>query len=91
MSRSVESPVQRTWLNAQITDSRVRATVVSMNGQSDAFGQILGGPGVGALGALVSLRSALVAGAVLLAPAIALYGRALRHGGGEPQLEQLTH
>jgi len=32
--------------NEQITDLRVRATVVPMNGQSDAFSQILNGPGV---------------------------------------------
>ncbi len=89
LTRSVEASVAVTWLNQQITDSRVRATVISLNGQSDAFGQILGGPGVGALGALVSLRSALVAGAALLAPAIALYARALRHGGVEPELDEL--
>jgi DHA3 family tetracycline resistance protein-like MFS transporter len=89
LSRSVAAPVSATWLNQQITDSRVRATVISLDGQSDAFGQILGGPGVGALGSLMSLRAALVAGAVLLVPAIGLYGRALRHGGVEPELDEL--
>ena len=89
LTRSVAAPVSATWLNAQITDSRVRATVISLNGQSDALGQILGGPGVGALGVLVSLRAALVAGAALLVPAIGLYARALRHGGVEPELDEL--
>ena len=44
---------------------------------------------IGAVGVLASLRAALLASGFLLAPAIALYARALRHGGKEPELEQL--
>jgi hypothetical protein len=79
-----------TWLNQQITDSSVRATVISITGQTDAIGQVVGGPGLGALGTVLSLRSALLAGGVLLAPALALYGRAMQHGGREPELSELT-
>jgi DHA3 family tetracycline resistance protein-like MFS transporter len=60
-----------------------------MTGQSDAIGQVLGGPGVGAIGTAASLRAALLAGGALLLPALALYGRAVRHGGHEPELEAL--
>jgi hypothetical protein len=40
------------------------------------------------VGTLASLRAALVATGLLLTPAIALYARALRHGGREPELEE---
>ncbi|NJM41887.1 MAG: MFS transporter [Anaerolineae bacterium] len=39
-------PISGTWMNLHIP-SRVRATVLSMNGQANAFGQFGGGPGVG--------------------------------------------
>jgi DHA3 family tetracycline resistance protein-like MFS transporter len=71
-------PIYAAWLNQHI-DSRVRATVLSMNGQADALGQIAGGPAIGALGN-VSLRAALAASGLLLAPALALYARASRQG-----------
>ena len=78
-----------TWLNQQITDSRVRATVISITGQSDAVGQAIGGPALGAIGNVWGIRAALVSGALVLAPALGLYGRALAHGGQEPELVEL--
>lgn len=90
LTRSLVAPVYQTWLNEQITDSSVRATVISITGQTDAVGQVVGGPGLGALGTVFSLRTALLAGASLLLPAVALYARAARHGGAEPELEQLA-
>ena len=80
---------EMTWLNQQITDSSVRATVISITGQADAIGQAAGGPALGAIGNVWGIRAALVAGAPVLAPALGLYGRALRHGGAEPELEDL--
>jgi DHA3 family tetracycline resistance protein-like MFS transporter len=88
-TRQLIGPVSMTWLNQQITDSSVRATVISITGQSDAIGQVAGGPGLGALGTIFSLRTALLAGGALLAPALALYARAIRHGGREPELDAL--
>lgn len=89
LARALEYPVYMTWLNQSIEDSSVRATVISITGQSDALGQIVVGPGVGAIGSVFSIRAALVASGLVLAPALALYGRAIRHGGGEPELEDL--
>jgi MFS transporter, DHA3 family, tetracycline resistance protein len=60
-----------------------------MVNQSNAFGEVAGGPGVGAIGTAASLRAALVVAGFLLTPAVALYARALRHGGREPELEEL--
>jgi hypothetical protein len=63
--------------------------VISISGQSDAIGQAAGGPGLGGIGNVFGIRAALVAGAAVLTPALALYARAIRHGGREPELEQL--
>ena len=89
MTRSLVEPVYDTWINQQITDSSVRATVISITGQSDAIGQVVGGPGLGVVGTAFSIRTALLAGGALLLPALGLYGRAIRHGGKEPELESL--
>jgi MFS family permease len=89
LTRSLIWPVERTWLNQQITDSSVRATVISITGQSDAIGQVAGGPGLGGIATVFGLRAGLLSGGVLLAPALWLYGRAIRHHGREPELEAL--
>jgi MFS family permease len=85
--RRLKDPLYLTWLNKNIDDSSVRATVNSMASQSGAIGEVAGGPAIGVVGTLASLRAALVASGLLLAPAIVLYVRALRHGGREPELE----
>jgi DHA3 family tetracycline resistance protein-like MFS transporter len=89
LARRLTGPLEMTWLNQQITDSSVRATVISITGQSDAVGQAAGGPGLGVIGNVWGIRAALVAGAFALAPALGLYGRALKHGGAEPELGDL--
>ena len=89
LSRGLASPVGMTWLNQNIPDSSVRATVISITGQSDAVGQVAGGPGIGAIGSFAGIRAALLAGTALLAPALGLYGRALRHERPQPELEEL--
>jgi MFS transporter, DHA3 family, tetracycline resistance protein len=90
VARSIVMPLFMSWLNQSITDSTVRATVMSITNQADAVGQWTGGPAIGAIGNAFGIRSALVTGAFLLSPAIALYGRALRHGGREPELESVA-
>jgi DHA3 family tetracycline resistance protein-like MFS transporter len=89
LGRSLAGPLYMTWLNQSIDDSSVRATVISMSGQSDAIGQVAGGPGVGAVGRWFSIRAALVTAGFILLPTIVLYARALKHHGAEPELEQL--
>ena len=89
LARSLLGPVYMIWLNQQITDSSVRATVISIAGQADAVGQAAGGPALGAIGNAWGIRAALTAGAFVLLPAIGFYGRALRHDGREPELEAL--
>jgi DHA3 family tetracycline resistance protein-like MFS transporter len=89
LARDLAGPLYTIWLNEQITDSSVRATVLSISGQADAIGQAGGGPLLGLVGNLWGIRAALVAGAAAIGPALGLYARAARHEGGEPELDSL--
>ena len=82
--RSLVGPLFTSWLNQSISESSVRATVMSIASQADAVGQWTGGPAIGAVGNAFGIRAALVLGASLLSPAVALYARALRR----PRLPQ---
>jgi len=73
--RTVNDPVFMTWLTQNI-DAKVRATVISMSGQVDAFGQIVGGPPVGYIGTAFSIRVALLVSSALLSPVLLLYAYA---------------
>ncbi|MGH3077002.1 MAG: MFS transporter [Gaiellaceae bacterium] len=84
--RSLVGPIYATWLNTSIDDSSVRATVISMTNLGDSAGEWGGGPALGVVGNVFGIRAALAAGAAALAPALVLYGRALRHQGLEPEL-----
>ena len=73
--RSLSGPLYETWLTVSIPQ-KVRATVLSMTSQSDAIGQVAGGPVIGWIGTAVSIRAALVTSALLLSPALLLYAKA---------------
>jgi DHA3 family tetracycline resistance protein-like MFS transporter len=88
-ARDLAGPLYDTWLNQQITNSSVRATVLSISGQANAIGQAGGGPVLGAIGNVWGIRAALATGAAAIAPAIGLYGRAIAHQGREPELQEL--
>jgi MFS family permease len=88
-ARDLASPLYTIWLNEQIKESSVRATVLSISGQANAIGQAGGGPMLGTIGNVWGIRAALAAGSLVLAPALWLYGRAIAHDGSEPELEEL--
>jgi MFS transporter, DHA3 family, tetracycline resistance protein len=69
--RPAYEPLITGWMVVRI-EPGVRATALSARDMSDSGGQILGGPVIGAIGNLVSIRAALLAGAVALGPAIGL-------------------
>ena len=71
-ARAVRNPLMEAWIN-QHTESNVRATVLSIQGQADAFGQIAGGPVVGAIGLLSSVRLAISLSALLLLPILPVF------------------
>lgn len=77
IARGLSGPLYDTWSNQHITESHVRATVLSMQSQTDAIGQTLGGPPLGAVGEL-SLRAAFVASGLILSPALFILRRVLR-------------
>lgn len=78
--RSTINPLYTAWL-VQHAEASVRATVISIAGQVDAFGQIAGGPVIGAIGTLRGLRTALVVTGATLIPAVPLLARASRRAG----------
>lgn len=87
IARSLAGPVYSTWLNANIDDSSVRATVISMTNLGDSAGEWGGGPALGLVGNAFGIRAALAAGAAALTPALLLYGLALRRGDESTSLD----
>ena len=77
--RNQVDPLTNAWVNQRL-DPDVRATVLSMTGQVDAFGQIAGGPLLGLVASLLSVQAALAASGLLLTPALPLIARADRQG-----------
>jgi len=74
LAETVAGPVQAAWMNRNL-EPGVRATVLSMEGQLNAIGQIAGGPPLGVLGNRVSVPGALVASALVFLPVPWIYGR----------------
>jgi len=75
--RTIKGPLTTIWLNRSL-ESSTRATIFSMQAQADGIGQVGGGPILGVIGTLVSIKAALIAGTLTLIPAILLYRRALK-------------
>jgi DHA3 family tetracycline resistance protein-like MFS transporter len=73
--RSVTFPLLDAWLNRHIR-SETRATVLSMTSQLDALGQMSGGPLIGMIGRIFSVRAAIVTAAGILSPTVWLFRKA---------------
>jgi MFS family permease len=73
-ARALAGPLESAWLNRGI-DSSSRATVLSVNSQFDAIGQVVGGPPLGALAGRTSIPVALLCSAGLLAPVAVILAR----------------
>lgn len=72
MFREVRNPIYDAWMNQNV-ESKVRATVFSMCSQANAVGQIAGGPLLGLIATVVSLRLSLVLAGAFLIPSLFLY------------------
>jgi DHA3 family tetracycline resistance protein-like MFS transporter len=83
VAREVSGPLFTAWLNRSVDDSTVRATTLSIVNQADAVGQWTGGPAIGALGTVTSIRVALVAATACLLPAVGFLRAAARHDARE--------
>ncbi len=75
-ARQVRNPLMEAWINLYV-ESDVRATVLSIQGQADAFGQIAGGPVVGAIGLASSVRTAISVSGLMLLPILLVFRRTL--------------
>ena len=69
--RPVYYPLISGWMVSRIR-SEVRATALSARDMFDSGGQIIGGPFIGWIGVLGTVRTAILAGGAALAPAILL-------------------
>lgn len=76
LSRAV-GPLYIAWINLNV-DSSVRATVISFGSQMNSLGQITGGPALGAIGSLVSIKAALFTAGAAFLPALPLYMRTFK-------------
>jgi len=74
IGRNVLSPTFTVWI-VRHSDPSVRATVISMEGQSHSIGEIFAGPAVGTVGRLVSIPAALVTSGILQAIALPFLAR----------------
>jgi MFS transporter, DHA3 family, tetracycline resistance protein len=75
--RRAGGPLWMTWLTRN-TEARSRATVISMFGQVNALGQMVGWPPVGYIGTAFSLRAALTTVSAILSPVLLLFAYAFR-------------
>lgn len=70
--RQTSEPIYLSWLNNTIS-SDVRATILSISSQANAVGQIIGGPILGLIATVFSLRTGMVWAGFSLIPVLLLY------------------
>ncbi len=75
--RAANEPLYTAWMNKKLT-SATRATVFSISSQVNAIGQIIGGPIVGFVGSVTSVRAAIATSGILLTPVLLLYFQSFR-------------
>lgn len=71
--RGASGPVLEVLLNQEITQSQVRATVLSLRGQVDQAGQIVGGPLIGWIASCFSVSLGIIIAACFLVPVVGIY------------------
>jgi hypothetical protein len=85
--REVSEPMSRAWLN-QSLEPNVRATMFSLHGQTNAIGQTAGGPPIGLVGSLGSVRAALIASGTILSFTLPFFAYTLRRQGKPVLVEE---
>lgn len=84
--RRTSLPLYSAWLNKGL-ESATRATVISMRGQLDAIGQLIGGPIIGAVATTWGLRVAMLGVALMLSPTLFLYSWVVKKLVNQPIAE----
>lgn len=77
VGRDIISVFMDIWLNSLIENPNTRATMFSVRGQVDSIGQIGGGPALGLIAKLFSIRTALIVSAVILSPILLFYKKVI--------------
>ena len=72
MFREVRSPFYNAWMNQNVS-SKVRATVFSICSQANSVGQIAGGPILGLVATVISLRFSIALAGIVLVSTLFLY------------------
>ena len=70
--RIINEPIFSAWLNGHIDDNS-RATVLSINGQMNSLGQILGGPIIRIIATNISVSIGIACTSLLVTPVLVLY------------------
>lgn len=70
--RTINEPIFNSWLNGHI-DNNARATILSMNGQINSLGQIIGGPLIGIIASKISISIGIACTSLLVTPVLVLY------------------
>ncbi|MGU8221710.1 tetracycline efflux MFS transporter TetA(P) [Clostridium perfringens] len=70
--RIINEPIFSAWLNGHIDDNS-RATVISINGQMNSLGQILGAPIIGIIATNISVSIGIACTSLLVTPVLVLY------------------
>jgi hypothetical protein len=86
IGRNVIDPTLTVWI-VRHSEPSVRATVISMQGQSHSIGEIIAGPTVGTVGRLISVPAALVTSGIIEACALPLLAREAVRAPAEPPAE----
>ena len=68
----INEPIFSAWLNGHIDDNS-RATVLSINGQMNSLGQILGAPIIGIIATNISVSIGIACTSLLVTPVLVLY------------------
>lgn len=78
IARNAHEPIYAAWINQNINEPGLRATIISTKGQVSAVGQIIGGPVVGAIATLLSVRIGIAVSGALAFFMVILYVFAYR-------------
>jgi DHA3 family tetracycline resistance protein-like MFS transporter len=85
--RQTYSPIYTVWLTSNV-NSKARATVISAGSQFDAIGQVFGGPIVGWIGTVFTLRVVMLFIAGILSPSLLLFLTSIRQHRSAEKAEQ---
>ena len=76
--RDVHDPVYSAWINQNINEPALRATILSTQSQVSAAGQVVGGPIVGAVATVLSVGFGIALSGAFVMPMVILYLFAIR-------------